>query len=44
MMVFEVGIHQEKDVSNIMQQNGFSDIVVIPDLCGVNRVVSGIAP
>jgi len=43
MMVFEIGQNQEDDVSKIMSENGFSDIAIIPDLCGINRVVSGIA-
>ena len=43
MIVFEIGQNQEDDVSKIMVQNGFSDIAIIPDLCGINRVVSGIA-
>jgi release factor glutamine methyltransferase len=43
MIVFEIGQNQENDVSKIMLENGFSDIAIIPDLCGVNRVVSGIA-
>lgn len=43
MIVFEVGQNQEDDVSKIMLNNGFSDIAIIPDLCGINRVVSGIA-
>lgn len=43
MIVFEIGQNQEKDVSKIMLDNGFSDIAVIPDLCGINRVISGIA-
>ena len=43
MIVFEIGQNQEEDVSKIMLENGFSDIAVIPDLCGINRVISGIA-
>jgi release factor glutamine methyltransferase len=43
MVVFEIGQNQEKDVSNIMLENGFTSINVVPDLCGINRVVSGIA-
>lgn len=43
MIVFEIGQNQEEDVSKIMRDNGFSDIAIIPDLCGINRVVSGIA-
>lgn len=43
MLVFEIGQHQEDDVAKIMTDNGFSDIAIIPDLCGINRVVSGIA-
>ena len=43
MIVFEIGQNQEEDVSKIMLDNGFSDIAVIPDLCGINRVISGIA-
>lgn len=43
MIVFEIGQNQEDDVFKIMVENGFSDIAIIPDLCGINRVVSGIA-
>ncbi|MCC8069637.1 MAG: peptide chain release factor N(5)-glutamine methyltransferase [Ruminococcus sp.] len=43
MIVFEIGQNQEKDVSNIMVENGFSNVAIIPDLCGINRVISGIA-
>jgi release factor glutamine methyltransferase len=43
MLVFEVGQGQDEDVSKIMLENGFSNVAVIPDLCGINRVVSGIA-
>lgn len=43
MLVFEVGYNQAEEVAKIMKENYFSDIAIIPDLCGINRVVSGIA-
>ena len=41
MLAFEVGHNQSETVKNIMMKNGFSDIKIIKDLSGVNRVVSG---
>lgn len=43
MLIFEVGKGQANDVSKIMKDSNFSDIAIIPDICGIDRVVSGIA-
>ncbi len=40
-LVFEVGIGEAEDVFEILEQNGFSNITVVNDLCGVQRVVFG---
>lgn len=42
MIFYEIGINQENDVSEILACNGFTDIQIIPDLCGINRVVCGV--
>jgi release factor glutamine methyltransferase len=39
---YEIGIHQEDDVSQILTDNGFTNVQTYPDLCGVIRVVSGV--
>lgn len=36
---FEIGCEQGKDVSALLSENGFSDIRVIKDLAGLDRVV-----
>ncbi len=41
MLAFEVGFDQAEDVKKLMEKN-FCDIKIIKDLCGVERVVSGI--
>ncbi len=41
MLAFEVGFDQADDVKKMME-NDFSNIKIIKDLCGNNRVVSGI--
>ena len=38
---YEIGIGQHKDVENILLENGFKDIFMTKDLCGVIRVVGG---
>lgn len=40
-LMFEIGMGQENDVSQIMIQNGFKNVRFRKDLCGVNRVVFG---
>lgn len=40
-IAFEIGIGQENDVKAILEENGFYDVEIIRDLCGVNRVVTG---
>ena len=41
MLAFEIGYDQAEEVKRMMECN-FSDIKIIKDLCGNNRVVSGI--
>lgn len=41
MIAFEVGFDQADDVKKLMETD-FYDIKIIKDLCGVNRVVSGL--
>ncbi len=41
MLAFEIGYDQADDVGKMMEKD-FSDIKIIKDLCGNNRVVSGI--
>ena len=41
MLAYEVGIGQHEAVSEIMAENGFTGIRVIPDLNGTARVVTG---
>ena len=40
-LLFEIGYNQEKDVSEILNINGFRNIVVLKDLAGLDRVVLG---
>ncbi len=40
-LMFEIGIEQSKDVANIMNNNGFSDIKILKDLAGIERVIWG---
>ncbi len=41
MLAFEVGFDQAEDVKKLMEED-FCDIKIIKDLCGVQRVVSGL--
>lgn len=43
-LAFEVGIGQFADVSSIMEDCGYTDIQVFPDLAGVNRAIIGKKP
>lgn len=40
-LLFELGIGQAQDVSMLMLDKGFSDIEIIKDLAGVERVICG---
>lgn len=40
-IMFEIGINQENDVSDILISCGYKNVRVKKDLCGVNRVVTG---
>ena len=40
-LLFEIGIDQSADVKSIMEKNGFSNIEIIKDLAGIDRVIVG---
>lgn len=40
-LLFEIGINQSADVKSIMKKNGFSNIEIIKDLAGIDRVIVG---
>ena len=40
-LLFELGINQANDVKTIMEENGFSNIEIIKDLAGIERVICG---
>lgn len=40
-IIFELGINQSESVKEMMKKNGFSDIEIIKDLSGIDRVISG---
>ena len=40
-LLFELGIGQAQDVKLLMEQNEFSDIEIIKDLAGIDRVICG---
>lgn len=40
-LLFELGIGQSSDVKSIMEKSGFSNIEVIKDLAGIDRVIVG---
>ena len=42
MIFYEIGIHQENEVSDILIYNGFTDIQFYKELNGIIRVVSGV--
>lgn len=41
ILAFEAGINQSKEIEKIMIENGFSKIIIIPDLSSIDRVVLG---
>lgn len=41
-LAYEVGIHQADAVAEILREQAFENIEIIPDLCGIPRVVCGI--
>ena len=41
MLVYEIGMGQEKDVEKILSDNKFCNISTADDLCGITRVVFG---
>lgn len=43
-LAFEVGYTQASAVRRLMEQAGFCNITVVPDLCGIDRVVWGQRP
>ena len=44
MLFYEVGIYQAGDVAGILRENGFTQVKVIQDLNGIDRVVCGQVP
>lgn len=40
-LLFEIGINQSADVKSIMEKNSFSNIEIIKDLAGIDRVIVG---
>lgn len=40
-LLYEIGCNQAQDVSEIMKENGFTDIKVVKDMAGLDRVVTG---
>lgn len=40
-ILFELGIRQSKDVAELLKNNGFTNIQVIKDLAGIDRVIFG---
>lgn len=40
-LMFELGINQAQDVQKLMDENGFSQIEIIKDLAGIERVILG---
>jgi release factor glutamine methyltransferase len=43
LVAFEIGIHQSHDVAELLRRSGVIDeVIVIPDLAGIERVVLGI--
>ena len=40
-LLFELGIGQSSDVKSIMEKSGFSNIEIIKDLAGIDRVIVG---
>jgi len=41
MLFYEIGIFQDESVSQILHENGFTDIRTASDVCGIKRVVYG---
>ncbi|HBM79778.1 MAG TPA: peptide chain release factor N(5)-glutamine methyltransferase [Clostridiaceae bacterium] len=41
-IIFEIGYNQNKDVKDIMEKNGFSDIEIYRDLAGRYRCIKGV--
>lgn len=41
LLIMEIGYDQAEDVTNLLQSNNFTDIRVIRDLAGLDRVVCG---
>lgn len=39
ILAFEVGINQAEKIKNFLKNQGFSKIIIIPDLCSIDRVV-----
>lgn len=43
LVAFEIGIYQEREVADLLRRSGvIDDVVVVPDLAGIQRVVLGL--
>ncbi len=40
-LLYETDCNQAREVSDIMKENGFTDIKVVKDMAGLDRVVTG---
>lgn len=41
VLAFEVGINQSRKIKELLENQGFSKIIIIPDLSAIDRVVLG---
>ena len=41
LLIMEIGYDQAEDVSHLLENNNYTDITVIRDLAGLDRVVCG---
>jgi release factor glutamine methyltransferase len=42
MIIFEINEKYGKDITEVLRQNGFSEVKIVKDLSGKNRIVKGI--
>ena len=40
-LLYEIGCNQAQEVSAIMKEKGFTDIKVVKDMAGLDRIVTG---
>lgn len=42
LLAFEIGLNQEEKVSKILTENGFNNVCMYYDMCGIIRVITGV--